>query len=771
MEKKDNLGVIYVILKKYKNETIKIGSTKNFLKRMCNYITPECDFDNNSHKIWMFIIKNFKYDCYIIDKIIKYCSKKYSIPYKYYNGSGGNEHYEFNDDISNIINFFNIIGIEIIEKKNYEVDVDELREEIIKKNYEDIGSYYDKEEKIKKNTKIDDIIKQSLENIIVPQEYENILVQLRDYQLDVMEKLKEIYNENDKFKLIWSCGLGKTLFSIYISKVFNHKKIIIGVPSLYLQKQFYKEIIRIFPNKKNILCIGCDNNSTINIKEIKAHYNKNKNEPIFIITTYSSCHLIDDTFEFDFKIGDEAHHLVGEENKKTKNYKLFHNIKSNKSLFMTATEKVTNMKSNKEVYSMDNNNIFGDYLDVKSVKWAIDNKKITDFILLVLSNTEDEVDKIIKKLKIEIKHKELFISAYITLKAINNYCIIDHTKLDENNHYRKLTHVLICCNKIENANIISEYINTLLKKNIFKNIKQNEFYNESLHTEKANLNFNDEVDNFKNSKYGIISSVYIFSEGFDLPKLNGVVFAENMMSDIRIVQTALRPNRIDPNDDKKKSYIIIPYMISNDILANNASFNKIRMIISKLRNVDETIEHKIVIKSGKYIEPDSDTDTENDSDTEDKKKHNFDFNDENKDLDKIKLRLILSKALSSKNTEEQDEMNYVRAVNRDLNIKSKEIYTTDEIKQKHENYIENPEEYFRAKGVWINWSYFLGYDTSKFIKTKNEWIIFCREKNITSLKEYEELSKKYDCLPHNPVDYYEDFTNIQNELKLNKKRR
>lgn len=56
----------------------------------------------------------------------------------------------------------------------------------------------------------------------------------------------------------------------------------------------------------------------------------------------------------------------------------------------------------------------------------------------------------------------------MTLKAINTYCNIDHAILDENDNYRKLTHVLICCNKIENANIIKEYIDILLKKNIQK---------------------------------------------------------------------------------------------------------------------------------------------------------------------------------------------------------------------------------------------------------------------------------------------------------------
>ena len=115
--------------------------------------------------------------------------------------------------------------------------------------------------------------------------------------------------------------------------------------------------------------------------------------------------------------------------------------------------------------------------------------------------------------------------------------------------YDDLTHILICCNKTDNADLINYYIDIILKKNII-NINNKDIYYKSLHS-KNKIDLKKEVDIFKQSKYGIISSVYIFGEGFDLPKLNGVIFAENMESDIRIVQTALRPNRLDYNFPKK----------------------------------------------------------------------------------------------------------------------------------------------------------------------------------------------------------------------------
>ena len=65
---------------------------------------------------------------------------------------------------------------------------------------------------------------------------------------------------------------------------------------------------------------------------------------------------------------------------------------------MTATEKTIETRTNKEIYSMEDETIFGKYIDVKSVHWAIENRKITDYNILVLKNTEDEVDEIVSGL-------------------------------------------------------------------------------------------------------------------------------------------------------------------------------------------------------------------------------------------------------------------------------------------------------------------------------------------------------------------------------------
>lgn len=594
------------------------------------------------------------------------------------------------------------------------------------------------------------------------------------YQQEILDKIENFYANNDVGRILWACGLGKALLGILIVQKLNCKSVIIGVPSIYLQKQMKNEIMRIYNNHKNILYIGGETEknenytieSTTKEDDINKFVNKKSSDCKFLITTYDSCNKLSNN-KFDFKIGDEAHHLVGSEFEKTKDS--FHKIKSKKSLFMTATEKVVeNNRTNKVIYSMDDKNIFGEVIDIKSINWAIENKKITDYNLVILKNTEDEINNIINSLNLgennEVQnsimhHKDLFLSAFMSLKSIEKY--------------NELTHILIYTNKTGNSELVEKYIDVILKLNII-NINKENYYNKALHSNsKENLNdikLSDgsikegEISKFKKASWGIISSVYIFGEGFDCPKLNGVVFGENMESDIRIVQSTLRPNRLDSNFPDKKAYVIIPYIDTENFITDNESFDKCRKIIAKIRNVDEKIEQKInVVSLNKPSSKPSDDPKE-----KIKYHHIIENGDE---LTKIMLRLRYSRALGSIHSEEQDEFNYVRELNKELNIQSKEQYADKVIKDKHKNYIENPEEYFKLNGVWSNWYDFIGVNTKKFIQDKNDWINFCKEKEVNSLDEYNKLCKLYEELPLSPIDFYKDFSNIPKELGINRHRR
>jgi superfamily II DNA or RNA helicase len=551
------------------------------------------------------------------------------------------------------------------------------------------------------------------------------------HQQEVLDIIEPFYRSNDIGKIIWACGLGKALLSILIVKKMRFNSVIIGVPSINLQKQIKKEILKVFPDENNILFVGGDKTNKKEIIRFLASYGVK-----FIVTTYHSCECLLD-INVDFKAGDEAHHLVGPE--KDTGFRSFHKIPSTKTLFMTATEKTID-KQEKETYSMDDESKFGKVIDCKSVHWAIENKKITDYNILVLKNTDEEVDQIIRSLRLNIKNRELFISCYMCLKSFEKYT--------------DLTHVLLYTNNTVDADLCKEYIDKLLLKLSFPK----EIYNNSLHSKNCN-DLEAEVQKFKNSPRGIIPCVYIFGEGFDLPKLNGVCIAGNMESQTRIAQYLLRPNRLERENPNKIAYVIIPCIDSDDWDTEKRSYEKLKNIISQMRNVDESIEQKIFVSVGKKRgtkkRPDS--------------AYDFVFEDNGDELEKLKLRLRHSKTLGSKFTEEQDEYNYVRSINAGLNIQSKTEYVDSKLT--HINFIDNPEEYFKSKGVWNNWYDFMGVDTKKFIQSKEEWINFCKEKGVRSLCGYYMLCDEYDILPKDPGDFYKEFTNIPSELGFNYRRR
>ena len=616
---------------------------------------------------------------------------------------------------------------------------------------------------------------------------ESIIIQIepKEYQKEVIDRIEEFYQLQQIGKILWSCGLGKSLLSIFIIRQMRFNKILIGVPSLYLQNQMKAEILRIYPNEANIFSVG--GNSTSNKIAKMRDFMLRETQPLFIITTYLSSYYVREMCDqhnitFDFKIGDEAHHLVsfekipddadadvGEPEKIIRSYRQFHNISANKILYMTATEKTIEGEigdSSKKIYSMDNEDIFGKIIDEKSVKWAIENHKITDYHVLLLKNTKEQILEIMNDLDLDPNHYDLFISAYMTLKSLDQY----------KDNREKLTHVLIYTNTTANSTLVRRFIDDLIDRGDVVNISREDIYNNDIFSNRKDINIVDEINEFKRAKYGIISCVYMFGEGFDVPELNGVTFAENMQSDIRIVQYTLRANRLNRKDPNKISYIILPYIETMDQEEDERNFGRCITILRKLRNVDENIEQKIKVFTHKTENPDGDGEEDDADDAEGvegqkivkKLLGNFYITDVN-ELEKIKIRLRYSKCLFSLGlSDDEIEYRYIKEINRSMRYRSQKEYLDDEQTRRHPRYIVQPKIYFTSKGVWTNWYDYLGMDTSLYLQMKYEWVDFCRKIQVLNLEDYDRKVKEYPQLPEIPEDFYHKqfFTNILNEIGI-----
>jgi superfamily II DNA or RNA helicase len=722
--------------------SVKIGSCKDWKNRKGGYIT--CSPYNGPTLI--YLIKCIKDDDMIhIEIVLHDHYKNYNTRLHENYRDGGTEWFIFNIlpskvELSNILNEYGF-EYEIISGESLNTYINEMNYAVRKYKYDEFI----------KNQNILDTLKQM--NIKKENFIKNSITRktLREYQTTVIKNACIRYYTSDKLILNWACGLGKTLTALHIAKYFIKNTLVIGIPSNILLLQWLKTIIE-FDFSKEYVFLIISSNKTIQIENIKYLVTTkplqiknflNCNDKVITLTTYHSAYRLNN-YTFDFGILDECHHLCGEleyEHSITNSGKFTDmlKIKCQKSISLSAT-----LKSLSDKYT-DNFDVdvFGIVLDEKSVKWAIENNYITDYRFITLRMNILEINEIISKLDLNIKNIELFLSAYITIvQAMLNY-----------NKNDKISHILVYCNTIESAKIVTNYIDQILK-NKYRNYTE-KIYNKTL-SSADNFCLNSEVNEYKNSDIGIISCVYIFGEGIDYPFFNACTVAENITSVIRLIQSLFRANRLNIDNNNKIASYMCPFIDSKTDENKLCSFKKIKDLLIELNKIDSNIIAKI--NYAKMV-PSIPIKIKDD-------KINFDKIDFDKiNTENIKTWIRHRKVLDYDNWDENEYYLY-QTINKKHNITEMDIYDKSKITFENEgiDFIPDPKKYFTGKavGVWKCEYDFLGVDTSKFPHTKELLKKICIDNNITSLT-YSNLYEKYN-LPKNPAHYYKDFKNLENLL-------
>lgn len=533
----------------------------------------------------------------------------------------------------------------------------------------------------------------------------------RNYQTDIIKKSVEHFTINKKGMLILPCGLGKTLCSLWISRELNANTILIGVPNRELLNQWRTSVSILFPNVPVLIVSGgisVENISDFITATIKC----------IVITTYSSSHKVytasqNCNFIFNMKINDEVHHLTSVNmslNETSKKYIQMLKINSSKQLSLTATLKLLENKENYReedvVVSNDNIEYFGQIIDRRSLLWAINEKIVCDYVIQTIVTNEEQIEQQLKRFNItEENDKRLFLSAYASLKSIS----------DGHSH-----NLLIYTNNKENSEKTIKYINMLLDDYYFD--IPGLYY--SMYNSDMKPKTRIEILNkFKKSQFGIITCVYCLSEGCDFPVLDGVVFAENMTSNIRIVQSALRPCRKNCLEPNKIAKIILPILNREDWLDDNDNqdLKKVREVIYQMGLEDETISQKIKV-SKIYIEKHTTIYSKERNIVDDN-----DFGEYDEYLTtKLKLRTV--KRVSICTSYEKAKQIIV-----DKNIKTKEEYF--ELCKIDNRLTSEPELLYYGK--FISWINYLSVPTIYYQADT------CKKKVSEYIELYPELNKHY----------------------------
>ncbi|WP_447369447.1 DEAD/DEAH box helicase family protein [Helicobacter pylori] len=506
----------------------------------------------------------------------------------------------------------------------------------------------------------------------------------RPHQIEAIKATKEYFSnpKNTRGKLIMACGTGKTYTSLKIMEALDPKITLFLAPSIALLSQTFREYAqeKSDPFYASIVCsddkVGKskdEDNDDINFSELplksstrledvlSVHKKVQKENKRFIIfSTYQSALRIKEAQEaglngIDLIICDEAHRTVGamysSNERDDKNaFTLCHsdkNIKAKKRLYMTATPKVYSESSKAKakesdniIYSMDDEEIFGEEIYTLNFSRAIALDLLTDYKVIILavrkenlsgvtnsvnkkiSQLEAKGTKLDKKLinnefvcKIVGTHKGLAKQDLIVLDKENKEDYDLQNKTDTTPSQRAISF----CKSINTSNNIKDSFETImecydeeLKKKSFKNLKI------SIDHIDGTMNCKERLDKLEKLNEKVLSNARCLSEGVDVPALDSIVFFDGKSTMVDIIQAVGRVMRKAKN--KKRGYIILPIALEEseienlDEAVNNTNFKNIWKVLKALRSHDPSLVDEATFREKIKVFGSDDNDRKNKSD-------------------------------------------------------------------------------------------------------------------------------------------------------------
>ncbi|GAA8091273.1 hypothetical protein Kazakh3176_11890 [Helicobacter pylori] len=494
----------------------------------------------------------------------------------------------------------------------------------------------------------------------------------RPHQTEAIKATKEYFSspKNTRGKLIMACGTGKTYTSLKIMEALDPKIMLFLAPSIALLSQTFREYAqeKSEPFYASIVCsddkVGQSKNEdnddikfselplkpSTRLEDILSVYEKaqKENKRFIIFSTYQSALRIKEAQEaglneIDLIICDEAHRTVGamysSNERDDKNaFTLCHSdehIKAKKRLYMTATPKVYSESSKAKakekdnvIYSMDDEEIFGEEIYTLNFSQAIALDLLTDYKVMILavrkenlSGVTNSVNQKISQLKAEgTKLDKKLINNEFVCKIIGTHkglakqdlIVLDDENKEDNDLKDKKDTVasqraINFCKSINTSKNIKDSFETImecydeeLKKKSFNNLKISIDHIDGTMNCKDRLEKLEELNQFKPNTCKVLSNARCLSEGVDVPALDSIVFFDGKSAMVDIIQAVGRVMRKAKR--KKRGYIILPIALEEseiqnlDEAVNNTNFKNIWKVIKALRSHDPSLVDEATFK-------------------------------------------------------------------------------------------------------------------------------------------------------------------------------
>ena len=485
----------------------------------------------------------------------------------------------------------------------------------------------------------------------------------KDHQKEAIEDVMKGFETNDRGRLVMACGTGKTFtslkivealykkFSLDTNNDFKNFNILYLVPSIALLSQTIVEWktqqtfgtnVRTFGvcsdqtagqtkrNRKDTdeILVQMPIPATTDIQRIQKEYTSKRCGVNIFFSTYQSIDVISSlakkcNITFDIAICDEAHRTIGSykaSGEDLSNFVKIHKdsfVPCKKRLYMTATQKIYSTSAKQdakdggyEVYSMDDESIYGPLFHYLSFGEAVSKGLLTDYRLVVLTIRKQDV----VKLKLpqtafaNLDDASRIVGSLSALSKIPSDLNPSEFKLDP----KPMKRAVAFCSTIAQAKSIAESYNHLkddscLGKDYMEGqnfvIPMAKLITGQDNTKEKNkmLDWLRGIGNntIEDGTCHILTNARCLSEGVDVPSLDSVIFMAKKRSQVDIIQAVGRVMRkFGSGNEKIYGYIIIPVVINDEkltdaTLSNNEDYKVVWQVVQALRSHDERLDTQI----------------------------------------------------------------------------------------------------------------------------------------------------------------------------------
>jgi predicted helicase len=473
---------------------------------------------------------------------------------------------------------------------------------------------------------------------------------LMPHQKDAVAAVRSGLAQADRGKLIMACGTGKTFTSLKIAEDLAGpgRSVLFLVPSLALMSQTVREwtsdtetLLRSFAvcsdtqvgkrrtnadDVAEIDFLDLAFPATTDATKLAASAKRPAADMMTVIfATYQSIQVISDAQkkhglpEFDLIICDEAHRTTGAtlDGEDDSNFVKVHDqkvISGKKRVYMTATPRVFGeavrakaSEASAVLYDMDNQAFFGDILFARGFGWAVENKLLTDYKVLVLAVDEQMVSTGVQKRladgtsEMKLDDATKIIGCY---KALAKHGLKGELLTDPQPMKRAIAFCKdIATSKMiqqEFAAVVAEYLESDEGKEAEGDAQPLDCQFE--HVDGTfNAKSRDRLLNWLKDEPGdyacrTLTNARCLSEGVDVPALDAILFMHPRRSQIDVVQSVGRVMR--RADYKNMGYVILPIGVPagvtpEDALNDNERYRVVWQILNALRSHDERFDAMI----------------------------------------------------------------------------------------------------------------------------------------------------------------------------------